>query len=313
MRNNHRMYASIRALDRLLDAMPPVGTSRRRQLRAFRGELCRLLDTDGFQPARAGLGALLDPPLLRRYFEVAESGLLRERLVGGGRPPTSRATNQARRDCVDLLLSATGRPRLQTTAAPWGREPGTRPPVTLRPTPHAREVAELRRLIGDALSARLDPGQARFVALVAMVLDTAARAGELAGQHLTHLDEDLSHAHLHRRPQHATATATSAGPDVVPLSALTAAALRQWLPLRAELTAPLQGAATALWVSLRSNHCGRLDDQGRATMRPPGLPLEARGLARAYASGRHRHELARLLPPKMEQLRRAVADSSPGP
>ncbi len=311
MRDNRRVYASIRALDHLLDSMPAVGPSRRRQLGAFRGELSRALALDAFRPARDSLTTLLDVRTLQRYFDVAESGELRDRLVGGGRPPTSRATNQARRDCVDLLLAAARQPRLQTAAPPWGRDPATRPPVALRPTPQPGELAELRGRLGDALSAQLDPGQARFTAMVAMVLDTAARAGELAGQQLADLHEDMSHVTVRRRPQHSTAAVALAGPDVLPLSMLTTRALRQWLPARGQLTAPLQGAATALWVSLRSNHTGLPDDHGRAALRPPGLPLEDRGLARAYATGRRRYALAHLLPPKMEQLRRAVTPTTP--
>lgn len=218
--------------------MPAIGPSRRRQLGAFRGELSRALALDAFRPARDSLTTLLDVRTLQRYFDVAESGELRDRLVGGGRPPTSRATNQARRDCVDLLLSAARQPRLQTAAPPWGRDPATRPPVALRPTPQPGELAELRGRLGDALSAQLDPGQARFTAMVAMVLDTAARAGELAGQQLADLHEDMSHVTVRRRPQHSTAAVALAGPDVLPLSTLTTRALRQWLPARGQLTAP---------------------------------------------------------------------------
>jgi integrase len=309
MRDNHPVYASIRALDDLLDSLPAVGPSRLRQLRAFRGELARALVDDGFRPARHSLTALLDTPVLQRYFEVAETGTLRDRLVGGAKPPTSLATNQARRDCVDILLSAAGRPRLQPATRPWNREPDTRPAVTLRPTPTSAELAELRRRLAHALNTRLDPGQARFTAMLAVVLDTAARAGELAAMRLDDLDEDLTTVEVRRSPQHGTAPVRPARTDLLPLSALTAAALRQWLPAREHLTAPLQGAATALWVSLRSNHTGRRDDQGRATMRPPGLPLQDRGLARTYAAGRHRYALGHLLPPKMEQLRRALTTS----
>ncbi|MFG1811853.1 hypothetical protein [Streptomyces sp. NPDC049040] len=59
-------------------------------------------------------------------------------------------------------------------------------------------------------------------------------------------------------------------------------------------------------MSLRSNHSGLLDDEGNATMRPPGLPLEERGFARTYATGRRRYGLGDLLPPKLEQLRRTT-------
>lgn len=314
MRDNRPVYASIRALDDLLDSLPAVSPSRLRQLRAFRGELARALADDGFRPARHSLTALLDVPVLQRYVELAEAGTLRDRLVRGAKPPTSRATNQARRDCLDVLLSAAGRPRLQPATRPWNRTPDTRPAVVLRPTSTSGELVDLRRRLAHALDARPDPGQARFTAMLAMVLDTAARAGELAAMRLDDLDGldgDSATVEVRRRPQHGTATARPARTEQLPLSALATAALRQWLPAREQLTAPLQGAATALWVSLRSNHTGRLDDHGQATMRPPGLPLQDRGLARAYATGRHRYGLGDLLPPKMEQLRRAL-DTGPG-
>jgi integrase len=307
LRDNHWVYASIRALDQLLDSLPAAGSARRRQLGAFRRELSRALDLDGFRLARGGLTGLLDNSLLQRYFEVAESGALRDRLVRGGRPPTSAATNQARRDCIDIMLAAAGRPRLQTAAPPWGRQPDTRPAVAPRPTPEAGELGELRRRLSHALTSSLDPGRARFTAMIAMVLDTAARTGELAGQQVDDLDEGLVHVDVHRWPQHGT-TAAVAVRDVLPLSALTTAALAQWLPARQQLTTSLQGAATALWVSLRANHSGLPDDQGRTSMRPPGLPLEERGLIRAFTAGRDRYELGNLLPPKLEQLRRATAE-----
>ena len=299
-------FPSITALDGLLAGLG-VGEARQRQLGMVRGELDRALALDDFGQARRSLAALLDDAVLRRYFVVSESGELRERLVRGGKPPTSEATNQARRDCVDLLLLAAERPRLQATARPWGREPDTRPAVVLRSTPEAGELAALRRRLSDALATPLDPGRARYTAMVGMVLDTAARAGELVGQQLGDLQEDLVDVDVRRWPQHGTSATADADPEVLPLSPLTTAALGQWLPARERLTAHLQGAATALWVSLRANHVGLLDDHGRATMRPPGLPLEERGFARAYAAGRRRYGLADLLPPKMEQLRRAVA------
>jgi hypothetical protein len=132
MRDNPAVSASIRALDELIGSLPAIGDARRRQLTAFRGEMDRALALDDFAPARRSLQDLLDEKTVRQYIGLAETGRLRCRNVNGRRPPTSEATNQARRDCLDLLRTAAGRPRLQTAVRPWGRQPDTRPGVVLR-------------------------------------------------------------------------------------------------------------------------------------------------------------------------------------
>lgn len=166
----------------------------------------------------------------------------------------------------------------------------------------------LRRRLGDDVGRVLSPGHARFVAILAVLLDTRARTGELVTRRTGHLTDDYSAIEVVRCPQHGTCN----GPEsyVVPLSPLSRAALSQWLPIRARLTEPLQGSSTALWVSLSHNHAGFANQKGQPISRAPGMPLQQRGLIRSYHTGRHRYELVHLLPPKLEQLRRALEEES---
>lgn len=81
-------------------------------------------------------------------------------------------------------------------------------------------------------------------------------------------------------------------------------AVRRWLKVREQLveSLPLEGARTALWVSLVPSKAG-----------PPGVPLRAQGLRQAYARGVTALNWVMAgeygwepLPTTMEQVRRAV-------
>ncbi|WP_190111034.1 hypothetical protein [Streptomyces cinnamoneus] len=141
-----------------------------------------------------------------------------------------------------------------------------------------------------------------------MALDTRARAGELVAQRIGHLSDDRSRIHVTGRPQHGMDFTPDR--EAVSLSPLSRDALAQWLPIRSQLTETLEGSATALWVSLAHNHAGTTRDDGSHTRRRHGVPLQQRGLIRSYNSGRHRYGLAHLLPPNLEQLRRALERGS---
>lgn len=290
-------YPSLTALDALLASLPDVGEARRRQLGMVRRELAAALARDALPvPARRSLRRLLETGTLDTYLRLAESGVLRHRLVGGRRPPTSAPTNQARYDCLNLVRQALGLPRLRL---------GGGTPV-LRPTPESGQLAALRRQLDQDLGGHLSPGRVRLTAVLALLLDTRSRSGEMAGQRITHLTDGHAGIYSRRQPQHGTNTATES--EWLPLSDLSRAALDRWLPLRADLMSHAHGTSR-LWVSLRMNHAGTLDDQGRATLRPAGMPLEENGLVTSYRTGRSRYdELRRLLPPKWEQLRRAAED-----
>ena len=296
MRDNHGVqtskFPSVRALDQLLDGLG-AGAARRRQLDMVRGELERALDRGALPVgARRSLRRLLEEEALRPYVRLAESGTLRHRRVDGGFPPTSEATNEIRRKCIDLLREALGMPALRL----GGGE------IPLQPAPEAATLSALARQLDLYLGGAMSPAQTRLTAVLAVELDTAARSGELAAQRTTHLGEDLAAVYVERRPQGGGAVEG----EWVETSALTRAALRRWLPLREDLVQRAHGTSR-LWVSLWMNHDGVLDDQGNTVIRPPGMPLEENGLITSYRVGRLRYEgLRQLLPLKLEQLRRAV-------
>ncbi|GGL66852.1 hypothetical protein GCM10010129_07830 [Streptomyces fumigatiscleroticus] len=291
-------YASITALDALLAGLR-VGQARRRQLGMVRGELYRALERGGLPvAARRSLRRLLEKETLTAYLRLAESGALRERQVNGGCPPTSQATNAARHRCLHLLRTAYGLPALRLGSG--GRIP-------LRPTPDHATLAALRRRLDADLTTAMSPGHTRLTALLALVLDAAPRAGELTALRLSDLAPGHAAVFVRRRPQHGIDEADDAW---FALSPLARAALERWLAVRAELVARAHGTSR-LWVSLFVNHDGTRHQDGRAVLRPPGLPLEEKGLLLSYRTGRARYHLTTLLPPKLEQLRRAVLDHTP--
>ena len=91
--------------------------------------------------------------------------------------------------------------------------------------------------------------------------------------------------------------------------------LKAWLEVRETLVQPLHGTAKALWVSVMPNHAGRLNVEGEAIRRPPGMPLMPRGMQRAYTRAVVEANMALAgspgwlpLPVRFEQLRRAVTE-----
>jgi hypothetical protein len=285
-------YASLDALNALIASLP-ASTARRRQLGMLRRELAGALARNALPvPARRSLRRLLQEDALDPYVRLAESGALRTRLVGGQRPPTSAMTNRARLDCLDVLREAVGLPRVRLGSGA----------AELRPIPAAGQLAQLRRQLDQDLAGYLSPGRTRFTAVVAIVLDTAAASGELVAQRATDLDDDHSSVKLDRRPRHGVAAPEGGRFGLSPLGQ---AALGGWLPVRTDFVSRAHGT-TRLWVSLHPNHDGVLDDEGRATLRPAGMPLEENGLITSYRRGREQYGLQRLLPPQLSQLRRAV-------
>lgn len=291
-----------RALMRAL-AREATSPARARQLRWVAGELRRALKYEGF-PAEAGasLAALFRAEPLHMYVVLAARGALRLRATAGSAASTN-ASLRVRLDCLDILARAGG-------VVP---ELPERPAI---PEPRTTVGARSRSLLHGWLGAAADhpgadPGRVRLFALVGVVLDTGARAGELCALRTADVAEDLGRLTVVRRPQ-----ARSVAPPVTEhhrLSAPTRSALKHWLDVREDLVREVQGTAKALWVSVRGNHAGVLDGDGHAQLRPPGMPLMPRGLARAYTravvqvnadmAGQHGWEP---LPYRLEQLRRAV-------
>ncbi|GLW75195.1 hypothetical protein Kpho02_74920 [Kitasatospora phosalacinea] len=304
---------SLQALDALVEHLcqPPTGPSRAKQLRWVAGELRTALERGAIPPtAAASLTALLAPATLAAYLTAAEQGLLRRKPAARPDQP-SPASMRVREDCLRILGT---RADLPVTLPE--RE---RPAVVLRETVTARP----RSILLGHLESATRPGQSdartRILAIVATVLDTGCRAGELCALR-TH-DVDLHHGtiRLTRLPQHRDPHVPPAT-ETIALSPTTRAALRHWLTARAHLTlrdparppGPDNETTDALWVSIAPSGHPR-----------PGLPLHFRGLARAYARAVHdlNTDMAgqpgwHPLPRRMEPLRRAVhlrPDDTAGP
>ncbi|SFT22094.1 hypothetical protein SAMN04487982_110160 [Streptomyces sp. ok210] len=153
MRDNHGVqtskFPSVRALDQLLDGLG-AGAARRRQLDMVRGELERALNRGALPvPARQSLQRLLEEEALRPYVRLAESGALRHRRVAAAFPPTSQATNEIRRKCIDLLREALGMPALRL----GGGE------IPLQPAPEAATLSALTRQLDQYLGGAMSPAQ----------------------------------------------------------------------------------------------------------------------------------------------------------
>ncbi|MEH6373576.1 hypothetical protein V7793_04325 [Streptomyces sp. KLMMK] len=147
----------------------------------------------------------------------------------------------------------------------------------------------------------MPPGQARPAAVLALVLDAAARSGEPAGQCIAHLAADNPAVRTERRPQHGAGDGAGGG-TWVETSASTRAAPERRLPVRADLVARARGASR-LWVSFWMNHDGVHD--GNTVMRPARMPLEENRLVTSCRTGCLRYRGTwELLPLKLEQLRR---------
>ncbi|WP_067068839.1 site-specific integrase [Carbonactinospora thermoautotrophica] len=303
MAESHAHLPVPRQLDALVErlvARDDVSTARARQLRWVARELTRALRREDFPRARTVADLLANADA---YLDLAARGELRSR--SSARTQSSTASMRVRVDCLQLIAQAAGLPPLAVD------RPGM-------PEPKETVASWQRSMLWRYLTEHADrwPGnaaRARVHALIGVVLDTGARAGELCAMRVDDLAPDLTTIRITRRPQ-----ARSVNPPVtetVPLSTPTIGALRRWLALRAELVKAVQGGKTALWVSIRANHAGVLDEAG-ATPRPPGMPLRPRGLARAYTRAivEINQDLAgtpgwRPLPYRLEQLRRAVAET----
>ena len=115
-----------------------------------------------------------------------------------------------------------------------------------------------------------DPGLARMLVVVGMVLDAAPRTGELCTRAITDLAPDLSWVKIIRNPQAVASDLHIT--EVWPVSSITQAALENWLPIRAQLVAGLQGGKGALLVS-----------HGHGAYRR-GTPLGRKGLIESYVA-----------------------------
>lgn len=294
---------SIEALDALVGRAcePPTGASRAKQLRWVAGELRTALERDAVPPAAAGsLTALLAPNTLAAYLTAAEQGLLRRKPAA--RPDhASPASMRVREDCLRILATHAG-----ITVTLPDRDP---PPVALRPVVAARPRSILLGHLEHTTRPGRSASRSRILAIIATVLDTGCRAGELCALRTTDVDLRRGTLRLTRLPQHRNPHTTPTT-ETIALSTPTRAALRHWLTARSHLVTrdttkppgPDNETTDALWVSIAPSGHPR-----------PGLPLHFRGLARAYARAIHdlNTDMAaepgwHPLPRRMEQLRRAI-------
>ncbi|MFF9483019.1 hypothetical protein [Streptomyces sp. NPDC014733] len=274
---------------------PSTSASRARQVRWVAGEYGRALaHPDHPLTDEATVQEIYRYEHVARYLRLARSGALRLRAA---RDPGKRSDNseQIRLEVLRLLVKACGAE--SDAALPAQPDPPSKPTVGTRPRSLLR--AQLTEL-ADAPGATA--GRLRMLAIGAVVSDTGVRAGELCARTVEDLSPTLEQLRVLRRPQ--GWSEADAYVEILPLSGLTRAALRRWLPERQALLA--RGASGELWVSLRGNHLG-----GQTT--PAGTPLQPRGLSRAWtrAVEETNAEMAaepdwRPLPTRMEQLRRGV-------
>jgi integrase len=279
---------------------PPTSTSRAKQLRWVAGEIRTALERGAVPSAAArSLTDLLAPDTVAAYLRAAELGLLRRKPTA--RPDqASAASMKVREDCLQILAARAG-----ITVVLPDRDLQ----VVLRPVVAARP----RSILLGHLERAVRPGQSqarsRVLAVIATVMDTGCRAGELCTLRVDDVDLRRGRIRITRRPQHRDLRAEPVT-ETVALSSPTRAAPRSWLTVRGRLVVrdatqpagPTNETTPALWVSISPS--------GRSR---PGLPLHFRGLARAYV-----REIQALnmdmagepgwepVPKRMEQLRRAI-------
>ncbi|MCY0947287.1 tyrosine-type recombinase/integrase [Streptomyces antarcticus] len=276
---------------------PSISPSRARQVKWVAGEYTRALaHVEHPLGAGARYTELFTAEPVRAYLKLARTGQLRVRQAAD---PAKASDNseQIRLEVLRLLVTACD--AFDYAELPPQGEPPRKKPVAKRPRSLLR--AQLTQL-ADAPDATTS--QLRMLAIGAVVCDTGIRAGEMCALRIEDLSPDLQELRVVRRPQgwHESEAFT----ELIPLSTLSRAALRRWLPERHRLLERVGGTATALWVSLHGNH-----QDGRTA--PAGTPLMPRGLARAWtrAVTETNIEMAGQpswtpLPARMEQLRRGV-------
>lgn len=297
--------ASIEAWTERVIAEREVSKARARQLRWVAGELALVRNHEEFPFRDAGTAAeLLQPGAISAYLDLAARGELRRRAKAGDARATT-ASMRIRADCLKILGEHGGIP------VAVADRPGL---PELRETVDGPSRSQLRDYLAKrAGTAGAPAGRIRLFALIGVALDTGARVGELAALTLADLEDDLSAVRVVRRPQ--ARTVSEAVEDRVRLSDGTRAALKAWLEVRETLVQPLHGTPKALWVSVSPNHAGRLNVEGEAIRRPPGMPLMPRGMQRAYTRAVVEANMALAgspgwipLPYRFEQLRRAVTE-----
>lgn len=187
-------------------ARAQVSRSRADQLWMVVGMWDRAVGREELPPVASRSAAkLFTRPTLRIFWELAVAGELRARPEDAGRP-LPLATQRIVRDVLGLLagLVVPGKTvRLPVVDAP-----------ELKPTVPERDLAALYRGLADLAAegplvrggVRMQVAQrTRLLAMVAIVLDTGARSGELAALRMEDLAPGLEAVAVRRRQQRAPA------------------------------------------------------------------------------------------------------------
>lgn len=231
--------------------------------------------------------------------DLTDNGELRAKTLKT--PPKGVTASQRRRASIlRRLASAAGVP---SGAISY-------PKPTPKPTMPAWARSQLHNSLKDEVDRKpSDPGRARLLVIIGLVLDTATRSGELCSLGIADLAPDLSWVKITRNPQAITSNLHTT--EVWPVSPITQAALANWLPVRGRLVEDLQGGAGALLVVLHGNRV--FHGQGAYKR---GMPLQVRGLITSYRVNVQalKDEVTNhggtgwQLPKALEQLRRGVQE-----
>ncbi|MFD8384260.1 helix-turn-helix domain-containing protein [Streptomyces sp. NPDC059679] len=325
---SERKPASIRQLDALVDQLAPAmpSTQRVRQLRMVAGMYGRAVGREEM-PVRAGrsMSQLFTGPALKAFWELAAAGELRHRAEDQGKPlPLS--TLRTVRNCLSILAEA---------AAPgrdvWLPVLGS---AELKPTVTSAEQATLYRRLADmAAEGPLErdgsglsfEDRTRLLAMVAIVLDTGARSGELAAMRVDDLGEGEATLGVRRRPQRGRGPRVEEIAAMVGVSPVTVSEVLSGRPRRisvatqqavleaAEVVGPAapvetyqlrEGARVAVrrWLKVREGLVahpegaktalwvslrprGAVVAGGVVRSWPEGVPLQAYGVRVAYSRG----------------------------
>lgn len=347
---------SVRQLSAVVDGMVgEVSPQRMQQLRMVSGMWDRAVGRPEMEGrALRRCQQFFTLPVLRIFWDLAVAGELRDREEDRGKE-MPLATQRIVRDCLHILarrvlppgrrlwLPEVGEPDARSTVEPRGLDALYRGLVDMAGAGPLESA-------GTALSFE---DRTRTLAMVAVVLDSGSRSGELARMRVDDLTEGEAAVGVRRRQQKGPpnrAEEIAALAQVHPASVheilagrleqrseatrqrVLAAiaelgdlpevewyalregsrvAVRRWLEVRERLVnlLPLEGARTALWVTLKTTGAGGV----------VGLPLSPIGLRKAYVrgvtalnfvmAGQHGWEP---MPTRMEQLRRS-ADVAPLP
>lgn len=290
--------------------------ARERQIRAHARELVRALrHPEHPLTTEADLAEVLAKASLCAYERLALAGKLRAR---GPERPTAEKTALVRSEVMVMLQRVLGLPVVHLRVAevlplkvPVDRSRIGRLRASLQTL--ADHIGKRTRwTVEGGLLTRGYPRWVRMLALALVVLDTGARVGELCTMRLEDLSPTLEEIRVRRRPQ-GTRAGSRPLVEVYVLSAGTRAALQRWLQVRRLVMREMTGTADYLWVSVRGNHGGVVDEDEGPEYRAAGTALQPRGVGRAYSAAvaKVNVDLASEigwspLPERMEQLRRGV-------